>query len=69
MKILLNGLTIVYPISGIGQYTLQLGRALEALLGPGKIFWFGRNSSNDRDDHGDHKDPGLINRIRHRPKK
>ncbi len=68
MKILLNGLAIVYPISGIGQYTLQLGRALEALLGPGKIFWFGGNSSSDRDDHRDNKDSGLINRIRHRLK-
>ena len=58
----------MYPISGIGQYTLQLGRALEALLGPGKIFWFGGNSSSDRDDHGDNKDSGLINCIRHRLK-
>lgn len=43
MKILLNGLPIAYPISGVGQYTLQLGRALEDLLGSGKIFWFGTN--------------------------
>jgi len=43
MKILINGLPMAYPISGVGQYTLQLGRALAGLLGPEKVFCFGRN--------------------------
>ncbi len=42
MKVVLNGLHITYPISGVGRYTIELGRALESLLGDGKIFWFGK---------------------------
>lgn len=55
MKILLNGLSIVYPISGVGQYTLHLSRSLEDLLGQGKIFWFGKNLSKEscEPSHGD----------------
>lgn len=44
MKILLNGFPVTYPISGVGQYTLQLGKALESLLGAENVFWFGNNA-------------------------
>ncbi len=51
IKIVLNGLPIAYPISGVGRYTLELGRELEHLLGEGMVFWFGKesfgNGSND----------------------
>ena len=47
MKILLNGLSIVYPISGVGQYTLQLAKGLEDLLGPGNISWFGKKTAQN----------------------
>jgi alpha-1,3-rhamnosyl/mannosyltransferase len=53
MKIVLNGLPAVQPISGVGRYTLELGKTLENLLGRGKIFWFGKdwhnNGLNDSD--------------------
>jgi alpha-1,3-rhamnosyl/mannosyltransferase len=47
MKIVLNGLPVIYPISGVGRYTLELGRALEHLLGEGNIFWFGKELSGN----------------------
>ena len=43
MKILLNGLAVGYPISGVGRYTVRLSKGLEALLGPGRIQWFGKD--------------------------
>lgn len=69
MKILLNGLSVVYPISGIGQYTLQLGKALEALLGNGKVFWFGNNMSGYGLDISTHEGPNFTNRFQHHIKK
>jgi alpha-1,3-rhamnosyl/mannosyltransferase len=69
MKILLNGLSIVYPISGVGQYTLQLGKALEALLGNGNIFWFRNNVLGYGHDYSDHEGPSFINRMQHHVKK
>jgi alpha-1,3-rhamnosyl/mannosyltransferase len=47
MKILLNGLSIVYPFSGVGQYTLQLAKGIEDLLGPGNLVWFGKNTTQE----------------------
>jgi glycosyltransferase involved in cell wall biosynthesis len=58
MKVLLNGLSVAYPISGVGLYTLRLGEALGDLLGPGKILWFGKNLSSYKHDLSDNK--GLI---------
>jgi alpha-1,3-rhamnosyl/mannosyltransferase len=69
MKILFSGLSVVYPVSGVGQYTLQLGRALETLLGNGNIFWFGNNASGRGNEYSDHETPNSINRVRHRLKK
>lgn len=69
MKILLNGLSVVYPISGIGQYTLQLGKALEALLGDGNVFWFGNNASGYGHEYSAHEGPNFINGVRHHVKK
>jgi len=63
MKILLNGLGVVYPISGVGQYTLQLGKTLEALLGNGKICWFGKDLSSDGQDTDGHTGSSAANRI------
>ena len=68
MKILLNGLAAVYPLSGVAQYTIQLGRSLEALLGPENIFWFGKNSSNHNFELYNN-DPSFINRFQHNIKK
>ena len=68
MKILLNGLSIVYPISGVGQYTLHLGRGLEGLLGPGRLFCFGRNSLNDSAERVDPKASFLRDQLRYRLK-
>jgi len=69
MKILLNGLSVVYPISGVGQYTLQLGKALEALLGNKNIFWFGNNVSGYGRDYSNHEGPNFNNRVQHHVKK
>ena len=69
MKILLNGLSIVYPNSGVGQYTLRLGKALENLLGNGKIFWFGNNVLGYGPDISDHEGPNFTNRVQHYVKK
>ena len=63
MKILLNGLPIAYPISGVGQYTLQLGRGLEALLGSEKIFWFGTNGSRYGLEDSDSEGGFFINHL------
>lgn len=68
MKILLNGLAAVYPLSGVAQYTIQLGRSLEALLGPENIFWFGKNLSNHNFELYNN-DPSFINRFQHNIKK
>lgn len=68
MKILLNGLPVVYPISGVGTYTLQLGRSLEALLGPEKIFWFGKDLSHYSETFYDTTRSGFIDRIRYKLK-
>jgi len=64
MKIVLNGLPAVYPISGVGRYTLELGKALDDLLGNGKIFWFGNHLSGDRLDDSDSNGPTPIHRIK-----
>ncbi|MFX0201031.1 MAG: glycosyltransferase family 4 protein [Candidatus Hodarchaeota archaeon] len=64
MKILLNGLSVVYPISGVGLYTLRLGKALETLLGPGKIFWFGKNLSSYKHDLSNNKRSFFRNNIK-----
>ena len=69
MKILLNGLSVAYPISGVGTYTVQLSRALEILLGPGKIFWFGRNLSNYKREFSDNKGSVFKNDIKNSLKK
>jgi glycosyltransferase involved in cell wall biosynthesis len=68
-KILLNGLPVAYPISGVGQYTLQLGKALEALLGDGRILWFGRDGSGQRGWDSNREDPIFMNQVRHHLKK
>lgn len=39
-KVVLNGLPIIYPISGVGYYTLMLGRSLGNLIGNQNIFLF-----------------------------
>lgn len=69
MKILLNGLSMAYPISGVGQYTLQLGKALEALLGNGNIYWFGNHGSDNGLDYSNHEGPNFISRVQHHAKK
>jgi glycosyltransferase involved in cell wall biosynthesis len=51
MKILLNGLPVRYPISGVGRYTLQLGSALESLLGSERLLWFGKKYENENSDN------------------
>ena len=65
MKIIFNGLPVVYPMSGVGQYTLQLGRALEALLGNEKIFWFGTNLSNCGHNYSANNGPDSLNRLQY----
>jgi glycosyltransferase involved in cell wall biosynthesis len=65
MKIVLNGLPAVYPISGVGRYTIELGKALESLLGKGEIFWFGKNLSSNRFDDSDSLDSPLIRRTQY----
>lgn len=61
MKVLLNALSIAYPISGVGQYTLQMGRALGSLLCPEKVLWFGKDFSVD----SHMKSPGIIDSIQY----
>jgi glycosyltransferase involved in cell wall biosynthesis len=69
MKILFNSLSVIYPVSGVGQYTLQLGKALEALLGNGNISWFGKNVSGYGHDYSDQEGPNFVNRAQHHVKK
>ena len=69
MKILLNGLSIVYPISGVGQYTLHLSRGLESLLGQGNIFWFGKNWSNHSCEPSHKRNSLFADHIRYSLKK
>jgi len=69
MKIVLNGFPVVYPISGVAQYTLQLGKTLEALLGKENVFWFGKDLSGDVQDSFDHKGPTIMNRLQHHLKR
>jgi alpha-1,3-rhamnosyl/mannosyltransferase len=65
MKILLNGLSIVYPISGVGQYTLQLAKGLEDLLGPGNIFWFGKKAVQNSSAPSHNKNSLVADQIRY----
>ncbi|NIO20498.1 MAG: glycosyltransferase [Candidatus Aenigmarchaeota archaeon] len=69
MKILLNGLSVSYPISGVGQYTLQLGKALSAVLGPGKVLWFGRDLSADGQSYLNGQGPNFKNYVQHMVKR
>lgn len=69
MKILLNGLSVSYPISGVGQYTLQLGRALEKLLGSGNVFWYGKDLSQKEDQYLNQNGPIFIHQIEYGMKK
>ena len=65
MKILLNGLSIVYPISGVGQYTLHLAKGLEDLLGPGNIFWFGKKAAQDSAASSHNKNSVFADQVRY----
>jgi len=65
MKILLNGLSIVYPISGVGQYTLQLAKGLEDLLGPGNIFWFGKKVTQNSSAPSHNKNSLFADQVRY----
>ncbi len=65
MKILFNGLSVAYPISGVGEYTLQLGKALEALLGDSMVFWFGKNLPGHRHVDFDNHIPTFTNRVKY----
>ncbi|MFX0197455.1 MAG: glycosyltransferase family 4 protein [Candidatus Hodarchaeota archaeon] len=63
MRVLLNGLSVVFPISGVGLYTLRLGKALGTLLGSGKIFWFGKSVPDCTHGFCDNKGPVSINHV------
>jgi glycosyltransferase involved in cell wall biosynthesis len=65
MEILLNGLSIVYPISGVGQYTLQLAKGLEDLLGTGSIFWFGKKVTQESSALSDNRNSLVADQIRY----
>jgi alpha-1,3-rhamnosyl/mannosyltransferase len=65
MKILFNCLSVAYPISGVGEYTLQLGKALEALLGDRMVFWFGKNLPGYRHVDFDSPIPTFANRVQY----
>ena len=65
MRVLLNGSSLVYPISGVGQYTLQLGKALQHLLGPGNIVWFGKDPFTLAYDLWDDSSAGSVRRLQH----
>lgn len=69
MKVLLNGLSVVYPISGVGQYTLQLSWALENLLGSGKVFWYGKDFSQYRYPYSDKNGSTFGNQIQYHIKR
>jgi len=63
MRILLNGLSMSYPISGVGRYTIQLGRSLAALLGSEKILWFGTDLSQKGPNDHDSQEPISQNKV------
>lgn len=63
MRILLNGLSLSYPISGIGRYTIQLGRSLADLLGSEEVFWFGKDLSGEFPDYHDSQEPNFRNKA------
>jgi alpha-1,3-rhamnosyl/mannosyltransferase len=63
MRILLNGLSLSYPISGIGRYTIQLGRSLADLLGSEEVFWFGKDLSGEVPDYHDSQEPNFRNKA------
>lgn len=65
IRILLNGLSVVYPISGVGQYTLQLGKALQHLLGSENIVWFGKDPFTLACDLWDVSSASYIHRLQH----
>ncbi|MEI9476730.1 MAG: glycosyltransferase family 1 protein [Deltaproteobacteria bacterium] len=65
MKILFNAFSLVYPISGVGQYTLQLAKALENLLGQGSVLWFGKKILKDFRGGSDHQASFLTDPFRY----
>jgi alpha-1,3-rhamnosyl/mannosyltransferase len=69
MKILLNGLSVVYPISGVGQYTLQLGRSLETLLGPEDVFWYSKDFRQKNDPYSNRNGSIFLHQIQYGMKK
>ncbi len=58
-------MSIVYPISGVGQYTLQLAKGLEDLLGPGNIFWFGKKAAQDSAAPSHNKNSLFADQVRY----
>ena len=66
MKILLNGLAVGYPISGVGRYTVRLSKGLEALLGPGRIQWFGKDPFGKPGEVSPEDGGRSINQVQYR---
>jgi alpha-1,3-rhamnosyl/mannosyltransferase len=69
MKIVLNGLSVVYPISGVGQYTLHLGQSLGTLLGPENVFWFGKDFRQKNDPYSNQNGSVFFHQIQYGMKK
>jgi alpha-1,3-rhamnosyl/mannosyltransferase len=69
MRILLNGLSVFYPISGVGRYTVELAHSLKSLLGERTVFLYGRDPAQDRDFGPDQTESGLLPGIHHHVKK
>ena len=62
MRVVLNGLPINYPISGVGRYTLMLSRSLNDLIGEQNIFWFGERKIGENIGNQNSKHYLFLNR-------
>lgn len=69
MKVVLNATPIAYPLSGVGQYTIQLGKSLETLLENDAIFWFGSVRSNGSPNDFSRANPNAFNSFRYEVKR
>lgn len=54
MKVVLNSLSITFPISGVGRYTLMLAKSLSIFIGEENIFWFGKVNENTENKNSRH---------------